>query len=94
MASTEYRQERSAVRIQVDVGKCSGHARCNAISPTVFHLNDEGYNDMDECVLEDNEVAEASRGVLACPEGAITLVDPGGRLVPEEELQILAKGQR
>jgi ferredoxin len=31
------------VRIRVDAGLCQGHARCAAIAPALFDLDDEGY---------------------------------------------------
>jgi ferredoxin len=59
----------------VDSGRCSGHARCNAISPEVFTLDDDGYSNIGENhpvrpAWED----AARRGVPACPEQALSLV--------------------
>ncbi|GAA3527038.1 ferredoxin [Amycolatopsis ultiminotia] len=60
------------MRIMVDTNKCSGHARCAALAPHVYALDDQGY-----AVPFDGEVAPedekaAVAGVHACPERAIT----------------------
>jgi ferredoxin len=78
------------VRIRVDTDICSGQARCNATAPHVYVLNDEGYNDSDDTDVSEGDLADASRGALACPEGAITLVDAEGTALSEAELRSLA----
>lgn len=30
------------MNIQVDTGLCSGHARCNAVAPDVYDLDESG----------------------------------------------------
>lgn len=62
------------MQVKVDGSKCQGHARCWALAPQLFHLNDEGY--METSVIDvpaDLELA-ASRAVRGCPERALTLV--------------------
>ena len=54
---------------------CSGHARCAAVAPEVFELNDDGYIGFDEKDVPPELVAAARRGVRACPERALTLVE-------------------
>ena len=78
------------MRIRVDTDLCSGQARCNATAPGIYALNDEGYNDTDDTEVHDRDLVAASRGALACPEGAITLVDADGVALPEAELRRLA----
>jgi ferredoxin len=77
------------VRVRVDTTLCSGQARCNATSPDLYELDDAGYNDTDDRSVDDDLVA-ASRGALACPERAITLVDASGAELPDVELRRLA----
>jgi ferredoxin len=77
------------VRIRVDTNICSGQARCSAAAPAVYSLDDEGYNSTDELEVTDAQLAGASRGALACPEGAITLLDDGA-VVTEDRLRRLA----
>lgn len=69
------------MKIRVDSRLCSGHARCNAVAPNLFRLNDEGYNDSDDVEVGEAELQDAMRGALACPEGAISILD-GDRAVP------------
>ncbi|MCB2062506.1 MAG: ferredoxin [Novosphingobium sp.] len=63
------------MRIRVDGAKCQGNARCWALAPDMFELNDEGY--MEEAVIDvpDGDQEKASRAVRACPERALTLID-------------------
>lgn len=63
------------MRCRVDTAKRSGHARCVAVAPAVYVLNDDGYN-----VTADNQVPpglgeEARRGARPCPERAITIIE-------------------
>lgn len=63
------------MRIIVDISKCSGHARCVAVAPNAFRLNDDGYNVTPETTVPPELEAEARRGARACPERAITIVE-------------------
>lgn len=63
------------MRIIVDHAKCSGHARCIAVAPRVYELNDDGYNVMPETVVPPELEAEARKGAAACPERAITIIE-------------------
>jgi ferredoxin len=62
------------MRISVDNDVCSGHARCNAVSPELFTLDDLGYSDIGQgkevsAGLED----KARQGVRSCPERALSI---------------------
>jgi ferredoxin len=65
-------------RVEVDVERCHGHARCLQSAPEVF-----GYDDTTNLafVLADADVdahAEAvRRAVKGCPENAIRLITDG-----------------
>lgn len=60
--------------IRVDLGKCSGHARCAAKGPDVYELDEEGFCRSDGKVVTDEALREqAVRGMRACPERAITI---------------------
>jgi ferredoxin len=59
------------MKLTIDTTKCSGHARCYAVAPEVFDLDDSGY-----AVPVDREVSEpldedVAAGIAACPERAI-----------------------
>ncbi len=61
------------MRVTVDADRCEGHARCWAVCPEVFALDDEGHAVVAQpdvpAELED-EVRDAERN---CPERAITV---------------------
>jgi len=65
------------VKLRVDGTRCTGHGRCYALAPEVYAPDEEGYNDArDTTFLVPGELqAGAVRGLRACPEGAIELVD-------------------
>jgi ferredoxin len=75
------------MKIHVDTRVCSGQARCWATAPDFYRLNDDGYNDSSDCEVVPRDLAQASRGVLACPERAITLLDDAGAEVTEAGLR-------
>ena len=67
------------MQITVDGRQCSGHGLCAATAPSVFRLNENGYNDTrDEIVPADLE-GDATRGAEACPERAISVITRSGR---------------
>ena len=61
------------MKVTIDTAKCAGHARCNAVAPDVYALDDDGY-----ALPYDGEVPpeledQARKGAEACPERAITV---------------------
>jgi ferredoxin len=60
------------VKIRVAVDRCCGHARCAAVAPHIFVLNESGYLDTPEIEVPVGEEALAMRGVRACPERCIS----------------------
>ena len=63
------------MKIHVDRTKCSGHALCASMEPELFTLDDDGYSNIDELDVPPGMEDRARRGMLACPERAITIVD-------------------
>lgn len=63
------------MKVSVDTGRCMGHALCNAMSPNVYTVTDEGYNEMGEFELPEEFRDTALRGARACPEKVITVAD-------------------
>ena len=63
------------MKIIVDTAACSGHGRCAALAPSVYTLDDTGYNSMNETEVAPGHEAAARIGANNCPERAITLVD-------------------
>ncbi len=63
------------MRITVDRSMCSGHALCFGAAPELYTLDDDGYSNVDELDVPAGMEERARRGMLACPERAISLVD-------------------
>jgi ferredoxin len=63
------------IRIRVTVERCAGHARCAAVAPDVYVLDDEGYNRTTEKIVGAEQRASAIRGMKACPERVISVED-------------------
>jgi ferredoxin len=60
------------VQLHVDNSKCQGHARCNAVAPEVFVLDDLGYVATASGEIVPALEATARKGASACPEHALT----------------------
>lgn len=63
------------MRIKVDRAKCQGHARCWALAPAIYHLDDEGYITPGDIEVPAGQEQLASRGARSCPERALQVVD-------------------
>jgi ferredoxin len=63
------------VRIVVDQEQCSGHARCHAIDPDLFGLDDDGYSNVTRFEVPPDKEQAARGAVLSCPEMAIRAED-------------------
>jgi ferredoxin len=59
------------MHVTVDRAKCQGHARCFAICPEVFELDDVGYAIANHVSVPPALEEAARRAVDACPEYAI-----------------------
>jgi ferredoxin len=59
------------VHLSVDNGKCQGHARCNAVAPAVFELDDLGYVATASGEVPVGLEDQARKGAAACPEQAL-----------------------
>jgi ferredoxin len=63
------------MKIRVIEGRCSGHARCAAVAPQIYELDDIGYNTMSERTIAPEDEQLARRGARACPERAIEIIE-------------------
>ena len=61
------------MKVTIDTGKCAGHARCNAVAPEVYALDDDGYALPFDGVVPPELEAATREGAEACPERAIVL---------------------
>jgi ferredoxin len=62
------------MKIHVDSGKCTGHARCAMKAPDVYVLNDEGFNHMGDFEVKPGLEKDALLGARSCPEKAIDVI--------------------
>jgi len=64
------------VRIVIDASRCDGHAICVLRCPERITLDEWGYAHVDDTPTETAaSSARAERAALACPAGALTLID-------------------
>ncbi|HEY6869123.1 MAG TPA: ferredoxin [Novosphingobium sp.] len=63
------------MKIRVVPGRCNGHARCAAVAPEIYKLDDDGYIAMEETQVDVADQALAQRGARACPERAIEIIE-------------------
>jgi ferredoxin len=61
------------MKVKVDIENCVGHARCAAVAPDVFVLDDDGFNVTPEQEVDPSLEEQARRGARACPERVITI---------------------
>jgi ferredoxin len=61
------------MKIRVNKPECVGHARCAAIAPDIFVLDDNGYIAVDSIDVPPGREALARRGARACPERILTI---------------------
>ena len=63
------------MKVKADNKLCSGHARCASVAPEIFTLTDDGYIGFSEKEISPEQAALARRGVRACPERALSLIE-------------------
>ena len=63
------------MKIRIDQAGCVGHARCAAVAPDIYPLDDDGYIAVAEIEVKPGQEALARRGARACPERIITIVE-------------------
>jgi ferredoxin len=62
-------------RIIVHREKCQGHARCWALAPDLFDLDDEGFIVARDVEASGDDAKRARRAARACPERALEIAD-------------------
>lgn len=65
----------STIKIKADTQLCQGHARCYAIAPEIFELDEGGYIGFSERIITTDQEQRARQAIRACPEGALSLVE-------------------
>ena len=61
------------MKIRIKQQSCAGHARCAAVAPELFKLNDDGYIAQEIIEVPPGKEELARRGARACPERIITI---------------------
>jgi ferredoxin len=61
------------MKIRINKAMCVGNARCAAVAPQLFPLNDEGYIAVEEIAVPEGMEQLARRGARACPERIIVI---------------------
>ena len=61
------------MKIRIDKAACVGNARCAAIAPQLYPLNDDGYIAVDAIDVPKGMEDLARRGARACPERIIVV---------------------
>jgi ferredoxin len=63
------------MKIRIDKARCVGHARCAAVAPEIYELDDDGYIAVEEIEVPAGKEDIARRGARACPERIISVVE-------------------
>lgn len=62
------------MRVVIDAERCQGHARCHAIAPELFDVDDYGQSSVrGDGTVPDGLVDKVRLAVANCPEMAISL---------------------
>jgi len=69
-------QQSVLVVVVTDTAQCAGHARCSAVAPEIFELDDNGFNVDAVRQISAAQSVSAQRAARACPERAIAVHVP------------------
>ena len=61
------------MQVIIDLDKCCGHARCNAVDSEIFQLDESGYALHADIDIPPGAEHKARQAVTECPERAISL---------------------
>jgi ferredoxin len=61
------------MKIRIDKAACVGNARCAAVAPEIYKLDDDGYIAVAEIDVPAGLEEKARRGARACPERIIVV---------------------
>ncbi|WP_226631877.1 ferredoxin [Novosphingobium profundi] len=65
----------AAMKVRIRKGECVGNARCQAIAPALYPLDEEGYIDTEGFVVSAGDEKAALNGARACPERIIFVLE-------------------
>lgn len=61
------------MKIRINKSACVGNARCAAVAPDLFPLDDDGYIAVEEIDVPLGMEEQARKGAKACPERIIII---------------------
>jgi ferredoxin len=61
------------MKIRIEKANCVGNARCWAVAPDLFPLDENGYIAVEEIEVPPGKEELAHRGAAACPERIIVI---------------------
>jgi ferredoxin len=67
------RQLERPMKVRIDKARCVGNARCAAVAPDLYPLDDDGYIAVEEIEVPAGQEDLARRGARACPERIIVV---------------------
>jgi len=66
------------MKIRIDKAACVGNARCAAVAPELYPLDDNGYIQVSEIDVPRGSEELARQGARACPERIIVVEEDEG----------------
>ena len=63
------------MRVEVDLGKCTGHGICESIAEDVFEVQDDGSVEIHDAARPDGDRDRMRKAVTQCPAAALRLLD-------------------
>jgi ferredoxin len=63
------------MRVEVDLGRCTGHGICESIAEDVFEVQDDGTVRIDGDGQPESDRDRMQQAVTQCPAAALRLVD-------------------
>ena len=68
------------MRIRIEKAACVGNARCHAVDPDIYPLDDDGYIDSSGFDAAPASEKAARNGARACPERIIFVEEDDGTI--------------
>lgn len=66
------------MKIRIEKPACVGNARCEAVAPDLYPLDDDGYISIEGFDVPAGKEKEAVRGARSCPERIIVVEEDDG----------------
>ncbi len=63
------------MRVEVDLGRCTGHGICESIAEDVFEVQDDGTVRIAGDKQPESDRERMQRAVTQCPAAALRLID-------------------